>query len=254
MRIAKRIEFEKVKKIYLFSLLKKKIDKLKETKPNSSILNVNKISNLNFYLIIDCKDFSEDFFSENFPKNERELFLNENFKSKKSKLPNYFAKLGVFIEVKGCYLIATTKKNVNKISIYNSSNTVSCKFDLDNLPNEFEEICEEYQKYNIQNNLNPYLFHFFETSPFEMDKIIESILRGINSKEIPKYNFQSNSNENIYGVEVEKLKSDSLENTIEYKIKKINDVSFLENVMDLAIESDNFELCAKIRDRLKEIK
>ena len=60
MRIAKKIDFEMVKRIDLFSLLNQKINKIKQTKPNSSIAQVNDNYSLNYYLIIECKNVSKE--------------------------------------------------------------------------------------------------------------------------------------------------------------------------------------------------
>lgn len=261
MRIAKKIEFEKVKNIDLFLLLKKKFNKLKQTKPNSSIARFDNIFDLNFYLIIECKDVSKEL---GFDKNKKpnEILLNHEENNKKflnhlkvkNSQPFYFKKLGLLNDVLGCYLVATTKKEKENISIYNSINTISCKFTFDNLPSDFEDICNEYELYNINNNIsiNPYLNDIFNISTLERDKILENILKSISFIEVPKniyipYKFKSNDLETNYF-------NNNIENLIEIKINNINDVDFLEKVMDSAIENDNFELCAKIRDRIKKIK
>jgi len=261
MRIAKKIDFEKVKRIDLFSLLNQKINKIKQTKPNSSIAQVNDNYSLNYYLIIECKNVSKEL---GFDKNKKpnEIFFNHEENNKKflkhlkikNSQPFYFKKLGLLNEITGCYLVATTKKEKENISIYNSINTVSCKFDFDNLPSDFEDICNEYEAYNINNNIsiNPYLNDIFNISTLERDKILENILKSVSFIEIPKniyssYEFKANDLE-------EKYLKNNIENLIENKIKNIKDIGFLEKVMESAIESDNFELCAKIRDRIKEIK
>jgi hypothetical protein len=261
MRIAKKIDFERAKKIDLFLLLKQKVNKIKQNKPNSSIAQVNDIYSLNYYLIIECKDVSREL---GFDKNKKpnEIFFNHEENNKKflkhlkikNSQPFYFKKLGLLNDITGCYLVATTKKEKENISIYNSINTVSCKFDFENLPSDFEDICNEYEAYNINNNIsvNPYLNDIFNISTLERDKILENILKSISFIEIPKniyspYDFKSNNLETKYF-------KNNIENLIEIKINNINDVDFLEKVMDSAIENDNFELCAKIRDRIKKIK
>jgi ABC-type antimicrobial peptide transport system permease subunit len=261
MRIVKKIDFEKVKKIDLFLLLKQKINKIKQTKLNSSIAQVNDIYSLNYYLIIECKDISKEL---GFDKNKKpnEIFFNNEDNNKKfikhlkvkNSQPFYFKKLGLLNEITSCYLVATTKKEKENISIYNSINTVSCKFDFDNLPSDFEDICNEYETYNINNDIsiNPYLNDIFNISTLERDKILESILKSVSFVEMPKniyntYEFKTNDLE-------EKHLKNNIENVIENKIKNINDIDFLEKVMESAIENDNFELCAKIRDKIKEIK
>jgi ABC-type antimicrobial peptide transport system permease subunit len=261
MRIAKKIDFERAKKIDLFLLLKQKVNKMKQNKPNSSIAQVNDIYSLNYYLIIECKDISKDL---GFDKNKKpnEIFFNNEENNKKflkhlkikNSQPFYFKKLGLLNEITGCYLVATTKKEKENISIYNSINTVSCKFDFDNLPSDFEDICNEYEVYNINNNIsvNPYLNDIFNISTLERDKILENILKSVSFIEIPK-NIYSPYESKVNDLDVKYFKN-NIEDLIESKINNISDIDFLEKVMDSAIESDNFELCAKIRDRIKEIK
>jgi hypothetical protein len=261
MRIAKKINYEKAKSFDLFLLLKQKIDKIKKTKPNSSIAQINNNNFLNYYLIIECKDVSKEL---GFDKNKKpnELFFNNEENNKnflkhlkiKNLQPSYFKKLGLLNEITGCYLIATTKHEKENISIYNSINTISCKFNLNELPFEFEDICNEYEMYNINNNIsiNPFLNDIFNISTLKRDKILESILKSVSFIEMPKniynsYDFDKNNLESVNF-------TDKFEDVIGEKIKNINDINFLENVMENAIENDNFELCAKIRDRLKEIK
>ena len=74
MRISKKVSFEKVKKLERFLLLKKKIEKSIENKPGSQISKIEDISKLNYYLVIDCKDVSEDFSSNN---NDNNTFFSD---------------------------------------------------------------------------------------------------------------------------------------------------------------------------------
>ena len=70
--------------------------------------------------------------------------------------------------------------------------------------------------------------------------------------EIPKQDIYSNLNfDNVYN---ESLSNINLESIIESKIEDIYDINFLQQVMETAIENDNLELCAKIRDRINFIK
>lgn len=261
MRIAKKIDFEKAKRIDLFLLLKQKINKIKQNKPNSSIAQVNDIQILNYYLIIECKDVSKEL---GFDKNKKpnEVFFNNHENNKKfikhlkvkNSQPFYLKKLGLLNEIVGCYLVATTKKEKENISIYNSINTVSCKFGFDNLPLEFESICDEYEIYNINNNIsvNPYLNDIFNISTIERDKILENILKSISFMEMPK-NVYKTYDSTVNNSEVKGYKN-NIENILEKEIKTINDIGFLEKSMETAIDNENFELCAKIRDRIKDIK
>ena len=80
MRISKKISFEKVKKLERFLLLKKKIEKSIDNKPGSQISKIENISKLNYYLVIDCKDVSEDF---NFNNNDKNILFSDEELNKK---------------------------------------------------------------------------------------------------------------------------------------------------------------------------
>jgi len=260
MRIAKSITYEYAKELERFSLLSKKIDKHKKENPESSISKTKKIEDLNYFLVIDCKDiYNELGFSE---KESYDKFLfgtkekNEKFIEhirKKNSQPCYFKKIGLFYDINVCYIVATTKSNKKNISIYNSSNTVSCKFDLDNLPIDFREMCLEYEDYSFEKEISafPNMSNIFNISYEEREKIIESIISSFAYIKIP---IQPIFPKNDIYKNYQNLSRNNIQDIIESKINDIYDITFLEKVMDSAIEDDNFELCAKIRDRIKKIR
>tara|TARA_R110000868_G_scaffold17137_7_gene75689 strand:+ start:5363 stop:6154 length:792 start_codon:yes stop_codon:yes gene_type:complete len=260
MRISKKVSFEKVKKLERFLLLKKKIEKSIENKPGSQISKIEDISKLNYYLVIDCKDVSEDFSSNN---NDNNTFFSDEelnkkfikFINKKNSQPHYFKKLGLFYDLFGCYIVATTNKDKSKVSIYNSINNISCKMDMDNLPKDLKNMCDEYESDNIANRFkkNPYLSDILDIPAEERDKLIESIVSSIAFKQIPNQNIfpEYNISEN-YGIQ--NFGGFNLEYIIESKIEDIYDIAFLNEVMSGAISDDKFEFCAKIRDRISYLK
>jgi len=258
MRIAKKISYDKVEELEMFYLLKQKICKIKEKKPDSAISKLDDISELNYYLIIDCKNVSEEMgFDKNynisnfFYNNESNKKFIEHLKTKNSQ-PIFLKKLGLLTEVKGCYLIATNKEVDDNISIYNSINTISCKYDLSELPLEFQKMCNEYEKYNIENKIkiNPLLEDIMNISPSKRDGILESILKNMTFVEIPK------NMDDLYDLNYQNFPSQetNIEDIIEHKISNIKDIEFLNSVMEASIQKENFELCAKVRDRISEIK
>jgi len=261
MRISKKISFEKAKKLERFSLLKKKIEKSIKNKPESPISKLEDISKLNYYLVIDCKDVSEEFNFDNDSGNYI-LFSDEDtnrkfikFLEKKNSQPSYFKKLGLFYDLSGCYLVATTNKEKNKISIYNTINNVSCKMDIENLPPDFRKMCNDYENNNmmkdIRNNTN--LSDILDVSTEERDKIIESIVSSIVFKEIPNQTFYPGYNISS-SYDVDNFTGHDMEFVIESKINDIYNIPFLNEVMKSTIKSDNFELCDKIRDRIAYLK
>ena len=260
MRIAKSITYEYAKGLERFSLLKKKIDKHKNENPESSISKIKKIEHLNYFLVIDCKDVREELGFNEKANDSSFLFgtkeKNEKFIShirKKNSQPFYFKKIGLFYNINGCYIVATTKRSKKNISIYNSTNTISCKFELENLPIDFREMCLEYEDYNFQKEINilPNISNLFNISYDEREKIIESIISSFAYIKIPN---QPIFPENDIYKNYKNLSRNNIQDIIENKVNDIYDITFLEKVMESAIENDNFELCAKIRDRIKKIK
>ena len=262
MRVAKNIKYEIARSSERFILLKKKINKSIENNPEGPIAQLENISKLNYFFVIDCKDVSGELGLDSKIDTNSVLFGNIEKNKKfldhingKNKQPSYFKKLGLLYEISGCYLIATTKKSKKNISIYNSINTVSCKLDIDNLPKEFKQMCTDYENYNIDNNItiNPGLMDMFNFKEDEKDRIIDDIISSLVFSDIPSQDLYP-----LYDIsdfyQNPEFGGLNIEDVIESKIQDIYDVTFLEQVMETALESENFELCSKIRDRISKIK
>lgn len=262
MRIAKSISYEEAKGLNRFSLLRKKINKSIEKYPEGSISNLENIQELNYFLVIDCKDVSNEFGFNNknnlgpflFGSKEKNKKFIEHIKKKNSE-PYYFKKIGLLYDITGCYLVATTKNVTKNITIYNSVNTVSCKLDMKNLPSLIKDMCDEYETYSVESEFksNPYFFDIFNIPNEERDKIIENIVSSLIftnipvQKKYPYYKEESSYEPDGYG-------SINIEDVIESKLGDIYDIPFLEQVLESAIKNENFELCSKIRDRIKLLK
>lgn len=262
MRLVDSISYEKAKVLKRFSIIKQKICKLIEKNPDSSIAKKG-IKNLNYFLVIDCKDVSKklgvDYESNDAhflfgTKENSEAFMNHI--RKKNSQPSFFKNLGLLYEISGCYIVATAKgaNAKNSVSIYNTLNSVSCKLDLDDLPINFKKMCSDYENKNLNfDNTNMFNFSNILNIPNEeRDKIIESIVSSLAFTEVPNQEIYNGINmEEMYNNETSRI---NLEAIIENKIQDIYDVNFLQQVMESAIENDNLELCAKIRDRINHIK
>lgn len=262
MRIAKSISYEEAKGLRRFSLLRKKINKSIEKYPEGSISNLKDIKYLNYFLVIDCKDVSDEFGFDNknnlgpflFGSKEKNKKFIEHIKKKNSE-PYYFKKIGLLYDISGCYIVATTKNVKKNITIYNSVNTVSCKLDTKDLPIQIKDMCEEYDTYNIESEFkkSPYFFDIFNIPSEERDKIIENIVSSLiftnipSQKKYPYYKEESAYEPSGYG-------SINIEDIIENKLGDIYDIPFLEQVLESSIKNENFELCSKIRDRINELK
>jgi protein-arginine kinase activator protein McsA len=265
MRITKRIKYEDALDVDRFDKLKSRIKSAKEKNPNYPIAKLG-IEEMNYFLVIETKDLSEElgfgiqtnnfafgFFAE---KEKHKKFLKHI--RKKNSQPAFFKKIGLLYDVVGCYLVATTKKDKKKVSVYRSSNTISIKLDMNRLPEEIENMCNEFEEYQLQKQQEEQIRRdeVFGISQDDREKIIENIVSGILFVKKPFQEMYPNYNLNdMY--ETMHTGSLNIEQVIENKLDDIYDVIFLEQVMDSAIEKENFELCAKIRDRisiLKEIK
>ena len=262
MRITKGLKYASVSNLEAYPKLKKKLEKLKEINPNHLISSEN-IKKLNYFLVIECKDVSSElgfnknsngvafaFFGE---KNKHKKFTTHI--RKKNSQPPFFKKIGLLYDITGCYLVATTKSDKRKVTIHKSSNTISCKLNMNNLPEEIKNMCSEFEEYQIekQRNLYPELQDIFDLNIDERERMIESIVSGIMfsekpiEEEYPNYNLKDIYDSNYQT----KL---NIEQVIESKIDEIYDIPFLEQVIESSISSENFELCAKVRDRIEALK
>lgn len=260
MRLVEPIAYEKAKVLNRFSMIKQKIEKLIKKNPDSSLAKLG-IKNLKYFLVIDCKDVSKKL-GIDYESNSMNLLFgtkenSESFMShirKKNSQPSFFKNLGLLYDITGCYIVATSKSIKKNISIYNTLNSVSCKFDFDDLPSNFKKMCSDYENKELNfDNSNMFNFSNILNIPNEdRDKIIDSIVSSLSFMEIPIQQMYSNLKfEDIYGEDGNYV---NLESVIENKIDDIYDLNFLQQVMEGAIEKDNLELCAKIRDRINKIK
>tara|TARA_Y100000389_G_C17455170_1_gene517660 strand:+ start:855 stop:1646 length:792 start_codon:yes stop_codon:yes gene_type:complete len=260
MRLVKSITYKRAKSLKRFSLIKQKIEKSIVKNPDSNIASKG-IEGLKYFLVIDYKDVSKKLgVTDSF--NDINLLFgtkedNEAFMShirKKNSEPSFFKNLGLLYDISGCYLVATSKDVKKNISIYNTLGSISCKFDLNDLPKEFKKMCSEYENKELNfDNTNIFNFSNILNIPNEeRDEIIESIVSSLAFTEIPKQDLYPDFDlENVYD---ESLANINIETIIESKIGDIYDINFLQQVMETAIQNDNLELCAKIRDRISFIK
>jgi hypothetical protein len=264
MKIVKKIPFKKAVNINRFDLLKKKIDKLIKNNEDSPISKKGNISKLNYFLVIKYEDISEKINIEKaFPNSD--LFLlssqedSDKFMShikKKNEEPYYFKKLGFLKDIVGCFIVATTKRNSKNIDIISESNSISCKLDIQSLPEDFSEMCDEYEKDNlptIENTkkLNNKSSDIINNEEYFEDLII-SILKSNKTIDPPfqelNYSFDMDYYDNDF------FTTENVENIMEINLEKIHDIDFLNDIMESAIESENFEFCAKIKDRIEILK
>lgn len=269
MKLVKKITFNRVMQLPQYKKVLSTFDKLKEDSnidKHNSIKRTKDASKLNYFIVIEYENlFKEKFNLKNiFEKKDKNNIINfekileeeEKIKKyiaeKKTKEPICFSKLGAINDVSGCYLVGTNKKNVNNIKdldFKNKNNLILIKLDYKNLPKEIDELCNQFYT-NTQEQIKKQKEEFEKFSKMnieEQDKYITNILDNINPSSIV---FIDNKNYFNYKSSGFTFYDGFSENNID----KINDIQFLETLRINAEEKEQFEFCAKIRDRLKEIR
>ena len=148
-------------------------------------------------------------------------------------------------------MVVTTHKNLKKVKNLDFKNKKSDEFfaiklDLKKLPFEFEKICNNYgkNKFNSLEREKEEFQNFLNLSNEEQDNIIDDMLDSIQNP------FSYFENE---GFDVEKQHphtATTIQFAAENSINKIYNVEFLLCMLGSAEETENYELCAKIRDRI----
>lgn len=276
MRLIKKIKFKRAKEIALFKKAESIFQDSKDEncKSPKSISFYSDISGLNFFLVLDYINLINEKINYNkiFPKNpigentiidfnnlvEEQRSLKKYIEEKQHRGPEFFKKLGFLNEVVGCYLIATTHKNFKKIKNFNFKNKTSkdyicCRFDYrGRLPKEFEKMCHDFSKENkksFEKERDEFKV-FLSLSEEEQDNILDNMLNEIQFPEkefIENDNDDTNSNSFIsHGLAT----ATTIQFAAEQSIDKIFSKDFLSNMLFSAEEKEDYELCAKIRDRI----
>lgn len=262
MKLTKKITFKRAKNLPEFRTIEEKFNEIKGKEDNKGIARLNSVSNLNFYIVVeyvnlvDKIDYSKIFPNDNLIvdfealMNEQERIMEYMQKKKTNSFPA-FNKLGLTNDVTGCYLIAT-RKNIQSISKKNTSNTISVKFMANSFPNEVDSICEEFyydKKETIkkeQDEFDKFLHLSFE----EQDIILQNILQNIQLPTITFYTIPASAETNMREIKMNKYIPIKIEDIALQNIEKINSIEFLSNLLANAEVAENYELCAKIRDRM----
>lgn len=272
MRLIKKVSFNRVKELPQFKKLENSFNKQRSKSINSPIASIKDISRLNFYFIIEYINIIRDKinYSKIFTNNKEENYTELNFNvlleeqeklkkyinDKKKNTPDYFNKLGILNEVVGCFIVGTIKKNIKsleKLDIGNKDNCVIVKLDVNDLPKEFEQICIDFSKtkHNAIEQEHEEFEKFMKISNEEQNNIIEDI---INNMQYPPVVFDlSDENEDVFMNNFAisgPLTATTIEHAAENSIDNIKDISFLNGMLSSALETENYELCAKIRDRI----
>lgn len=271
MKLIKKITFKRVKQIAEYKKLLSIFEKIKKdenTYNKNSIKKTKDTSKLNYFIIIEYEnilkkkfDINDFIDSQKGPNHIIDLNkiisekeeIEKKMMDKKNKGPACFLKLGLNNDVKGCYIVATNKKSINQgkeLDTKNNLNQIVVKLGIKNLPKEIDELCNEF--YNrTQENLKKEkeeLDKFSKLNKEEQDNYIYNILENINSN--PSFIYI----DNINYLNFNSSGFTFFDGFSEKNLENINDVEFLEALRINAEEKEKFEFCAKIRDRIKEIK
>lgn len=279
MRLVKKIKFKRAQQISQFKKIECSFNKIKsETSENPSNIRYHKdISTLNFYLVVEYVNLINEKIDYNriFPENplghnsiidynnllEEQEKLKEHIDKNKDKGPDYFKKMGILNEIVGCYFIATTKKNVRsikKIDFNNKDISIVLRFDTDTLPKEFKKLCEDYakNKFTSLEKEDDDFQKFMNLNPEEQENILDNLLYNVQFPPIIMYDdiseddvFYNSDSSNTYSLST----ATTIEFAAENNLSKFTDIEFLKGMLTAAVEKENYELCAKIRDRLIEI-
>lgn len=274
MKLIKKITFERVSQLPQLKKVISIFEKFKEDQnidKHNSIKRTKDASKLNYFFVLEYENiFKKKLNLKNFIEKEsdkKEVIninklieeknkIEEQLKEKKNKEPVFFSKLGHLNEVIGCFLIGTNKKSVNHVKdldLKNKNNLITIKIDYKNLPKEFEDLCNKfYAKTQEQIKKEKEEFEkFAQMNIQEQDNFINELLNNINSPSILiiedlNFNFDNRNFVNTGFTFYDGLSDQN--------IQKINNIEFLEALKSNAEEKEAFELCAKIRDRLKELR
>lgn len=247
MRLISRVKAKRASNIEQFSEIKSVFNCFLEKNINVA-KSIKDITKLNFFFVIDYKNLLAD---KNL--NDVSSLVEKNdfsypfsYTSDVKKYPNFFHLLGHSVEIVGCYFIAIKENSLNFAKKYdlNSANTgISIKLDNDKLPREFKKMCERFHKAQKIKNIKRQdeMDSFMKLKESEQEDVINEILGN-------KIVSHESINDNIVYSDGNVV--NTFELAAEHNIDNINDIEFLNNMLNSALVNENYEFCAKIRDRI----
>lgn len=263
MRIVKKINFISAKEIKQFKKIESLFNKIKQDeKCNIPIKFIKNISKFNYYIVIEFINIIKDKINHNKIFDEKysiidyntlrteQKKLEEYIQEKEKKFPEYFKKLGTLNEVTGCFLVATLKRNVRSIrnmNLKNSDCSITIKLNINNLPYEIEKICNHYSEYksdHVQKDyeeFNKFMNLGCEKNDLESQKTSVFPELSDNNDDL-NYKISNYINTQYTGT--------TIENAAENNLNNIYDIDFLNNMLHSAEESENYEFCFKIKQRI----
>lgn len=260
MRLFKKISYDRFLKLNEKDIFLQSLNVSLKEKKNTKLSKLD-IKDFSFYLVLDYinafdtidydKIFSQQGFFidyQSLQKEHNNIINKIRKKLEKKNEPEAFSKLGVSNFVKGCFLVGGVIKDVPKKINKNSNTFISVKLDYKNIPKEINELCDEYYK-----KQNVYILkeredfeHFFKLTSKEQQKLMGNFFE----------QFSTNTNKSfLFSYNGDDIKNYSSQTTFEdFFSQNLNffvDKNFLELMMEKFMKEEKYEICAKIKKRLK---
>lgn len=264
MKIIKKISFERAKSLVEeYKAVEEKFSELKNKGGKEGIDRIDSMSDLNYFIVVEYINMADKIdYTKIFPNDDFivdvEGLLNEqdkiiqHIKKRKYNYSEPFYKLGLIHEVTGCFLIATRKIDIKNVSTKNTKNTISIRIKNSSLPKEIEHMCDEYHnaKAEVINKEQEEFDRFSKLSFEEQDIILQNILQNATTGSVDFFYYPEPKKAHIKDEPLSGYSSVKIEDAFSQNIERITSVEFLKSLLDKALEKENFEFCAKIRDRL----
>jgi hypothetical protein len=278
MRLIRKVTYKRVSQLPQHNKVLSIFDKFKEDPDidrHNSLKKTKDASTLNYFLVLDFdniikKKINIKNFIEKEPNSNKEIVnigklleektkLEESIKERIKKDPACFSKLGFINQVTGCYLIGANKKSVAHIrdlDLKSKNNFIIVKLDNRKLPKEIEDMCNQFHV-RTQERIKKEQEEFDRFSKMdqkEQDEYIDNILNNITNFSPPPASIVIIDNINFNNNLTKSSGFTFFDGFSEKNIQQIENVQFLETLLANAEEKEQYEFCAKIRDRLIELR
>jgi hypothetical protein len=278
MRLIRKITYKRVSQLPQHKKVVSIFEKFKEDSDidrHNALKRTKDHSTLNYFIVLEFdniikKKINIKNFIEKDPVTNKETVninrlveekakLEESIKERMKKEPAFFSKLGIINQVTGCYLVGANKKSVAHIrdlDLKSKNNFIIVKLDNRKLPKEIEEMCSQfYAKTQERIRKEQEEFErFSKMNQKEQDDYINNILNNIGNTNTPPPSVLVIDNINFNNDLLKPSGFTFFDGFSEKNVQQIENVQFLETLLANAEEKEQYEFCAKIRDRLIEIK
>lgn len=269
MKLVRKITFRRVKEFPQFEIIANKFKEAKIANGRNGIAKIASLSDLNYYVVVEYSNVVDRISYERiFPKSGivdydalalEQKKLCEHIIRRNCNYPEIFKLLGSVNEVTGCYLVATKKNNVELLTTKNTPNNISIKLSLDALPREVELMCSLYSD-NMKTPINEERAEFekfIKISFEEQDVVLQSVLLNVQLYPvmISEGAISSHSVDNQQNsTEMRQANTPiRIEDIASKNVANITSIEFLGMLLQASESKENYELCAKIRDRICEL-